>query len=72
MSTSSIRAPPGQGSSVVTPSSVTDSVAARPPPPGTATTSNGFSASDTNRSTCIRSRWAGGYSARTTPTAPPK
>src|SRR5580704_1064415 len=53
MSTSSIRVPARQGSDVTTPSSVTDSVAARPSS-GTATTSNGFSASDTNRSTCTR------------------
>src|SRR3984957_17734246 len=52
MSTSSIRVPAGQGSEVTAPSSVTDSVAAIPP--ATATSSNGFSASDTNRSACTR------------------
>src|SRR5579859_7988651 len=53
MSTSSIRVPAGHGSEVTTPSSVTDSVAATPPSTR-GTDSNGFSASDTNRSACTR------------------
>src|SRR5579859_58039 len=53
ISTSSIRVPAGHGSEVTTPSSVTDSVAATPPSTR-GTDSNGFSASDTNRSARTR------------------